>query len=1386
MLSLWKLRVGAEAYYLSQVASGLDDYYSGEGETAGRWVGAASHGLGLDGEVSGEDLRALLAGLAPGTGLTPNGTRLRAHPRRVPGFDLTFSVPKSVSVAYALGDPLVQAAIVHAAEAAVADAIAWLEREACHVRRGTNRQDAKGRVADWGTRRMPGAGFVAAQFAHRTSRAGDPQLHWHVLVANTTKGPDGRWSALDATGIYRSQRVAGVIFQAALRRQLTDRLGVGWTPPIRDACEIAGIPRRILRLFSKRRVEIQAELDRLGASGPKAAEAATLATRRAKSATDANLLVARWQREADGAGWGPTDLDRLLATRASSARPNEHSETATLAASHEARLIDHEATFTLHDAAAAIASALPNGATAAEVERLVAGVLANDATVGIRPETTARPLAGWEVRNTTRTHIALEMELREAIASGVASSVGVLTPDVVGHACATTSLADDQVVALTRLCTQGNGVEVLVGRAGSGKTHTMAGIRAAYSTAGWRVLGVAPSARAARELESGAGIASFTVPRFDRHVSSVPLATPTVVIVDEAGMCGTVDLHRVVTSARRVNAKVILVGDPRQLPEVLAGGGLAAAIDQLGTQVCELTTNRRQSSGVGDRRARASSPWRRSPRMVVVRQPWSCSARRRPDIAPAWAVDDWWEATAAGRDALLLAGTRSEAHALNRLARQRAADGGSLGGPELRIADRAFQKGDRVLFCRNDARQQTLHGGTIRVDNGMLGRVSLVHLDAGTLDVELRGGVTVRVTAEYLADGHLDHGYAMTIHKSQGATCDDVFVVGPAGLYREAAYVALSRARDGATVYATVRDAVQLGEPHHARGLPLPGEDRGLDADVVTAIERSQAKSFASDDDPGAIRVANLARNDLATLSRRLACIRGTEARLRGLGLTDPEPELAALARARFTRAHLAEGRRVRALDRTNVGTVIEITDATGSTSVLFCSEDGATAVRHLPWSELKPIDHAPLVDVAPDARAWLDREGARLDHAAAAWSSALAEYGLDARSASDVERAIEARRDLVARRVHADPPEWLTWWIGERPSHPDGARTWDGAVGLIAEWRDRHGVSEVAPGLGPLPVEEGQQWRWYDAMSELLKRRQSLAAYEAASTPIRLSSVSPSEAHDRLAELEALFAQAPSDQRRIIDDLTTGRTTTDALEVALDAARRSQTDRDRWILANWPYVVEHQELLRVVDREGPFAAWPRAVPQGVTDALDRLAAELPEESATESQTLAELDAALQTLDPASELRTLSERLVGIDDRLLAVGRDADEQADASRRALLEAEHDTLAAERNQVAVEAERALAAVRDMGWHSDAVDLREAVVRRTDFVYRQAVLRRPEWLVDMLADLDEKASLSELSGNQVRQIVLEATTARDRDEQLMTDIKALSSVGTHAMRL
>src|SRR5205823_452243 len=155
------------------------------------------------GTVAAEDLQSLLAGRHPRTGEAIG----RAN-RRLPGYDLTFSAPKSVSLLYGLGSATVSAEVVAAHEAAVDAALGYLEREAAVVRRGTD-----------GVHQLAARGLIAAAFRHRTSRAGDPQLHTHVLVANAAQGPDGRFGALDGRLLYRHQRVAGALYQAQLRAE---------------------------------------------------------------------------------------------------------------------------------------------------------------------------------------------------------------------------------------------------------------------------------------------------------------------------------------------------------------------------------------------------------------------------------------------------------------------------------------------------------------------------------------------------------------------------------------------------------------------------------------------------------------------------------------------------------------------------------------------------------------------------------------------------------------------------------------------------------------------------------------------------------------------------------------------------------------------------------------------------------------------------------------------------------------------------------------------------------------------------------------------------------------------------------------------------------------
>ena len=168
---------------------------------------------------------------------------------------------------------------------------------------------------------MPASGLVAAAFRHRTSRAGDPQLHTHVLVANLGRGPDGRWSALDGRRLYAHARAASFVYQAVLRAELTRTLGLEWLPVRNGIADLVGVPKPVLRAFSRRRAEIQAALAERGTSGPRAAEAAALATRQAKqSELTIDELVADWRARAVELGLDHGSVERLLGRVARSAR----------------------------------------------------------------------------------------------------------------------------------------------------------------------------------------------------------------------------------------------------------------------------------------------------------------------------------------------------------------------------------------------------------------------------------------------------------------------------------------------------------------------------------------------------------------------------------------------------------------------------------------------------------------------------------------------------------------------------------------------------------------------------------------------------------------------------------------------------------------------------------------------------------------------------------------------------------------------------------------------------------------------------------------------------------------------------------------------------------
>ena len=326
MMGLAKIAPDGWAYYAREIAAGVEDYFVGHGEETGRWVGRAAEGLGLSGKLDSEGLSRLFGqGLHPVMGV-PLGRPFRPDDKAaVAGYALSFSPPKSVSVLWALASAEIADQVREGHDAAVVAGVEFLQDHAAFTRRGHG-----------GTIQEATGGYLAALFVHRTSRAGDPQLHSHVLVANKVQAvSDGRWLAVDGRELYEVQKAAGMRYKAALRAELTTRLGVSWAD-VDDSggAEIEGVPQGLIREFSKRRAQVEAAAARLAdereallgrslTGDEKAAifQLAAYQSRASKAKERAETtaqLKARWRSEAAATG---TPAERWLGQVSAGAQP---------------------------------------------------------------------------------------------------------------------------------------------------------------------------------------------------------------------------------------------------------------------------------------------------------------------------------------------------------------------------------------------------------------------------------------------------------------------------------------------------------------------------------------------------------------------------------------------------------------------------------------------------------------------------------------------------------------------------------------------------------------------------------------------------------------------------------------------------------------------------------------------------------------------------------------------------------------------------------------------------------------------------------------------------------------------------------------------------------
>ncbi len=542
MLNVGVLAPGSEQYYLGSVARGVEDYYLG-GEVPGRWVGSGAALLGLAGAVAGDDLVAVLADRNPNS-----GTRLGcAGNRTIPGFDLTFSTPKTVSILFGLGERDVATIVRDAHEQALDAALAYLERHALWTRRGRN-----------GVEVVPGDGLVGAAFRHRTSRAGDPHLHTHVLVANTVLGPDGRWRTLDFRHVFAHAKTAGYLYEAHLRHLLTDRLGLEWGPVRNGTAELAGVPDDVRRLFSTRRHEIEAAMAARGETSARAAQVATLETRRPKDRdVDAIHLRADWLHKAENAGFDAVLLRELVGRHRWEPPTADERHGIEQHLIGPAGLTERASTFDRLAVLRAWCDRLPDGAAVTDIEDMADRFLNGHDAIAPLADRSIAPMHAVDGRVlssvsmgrrwSTADLVAVEARLLAGAVARVEGACAVVgNGDLAAAFRSHPTLSNEQAHVVAQLCGSGNGVDVVTAPAGAGKTFTIDVARDAWERAGYRVIGAALAARAAAELQAAAGVPSTTLDSLlgalDRRATT--LDPRTIVVLDEAGMCGTRKLAR--------------------------------------------------------------------------------------------------------------------------------------------------------------------------------------------------------------------------------------------------------------------------------------------------------------------------------------------------------------------------------------------------------------------------------------------------------------------------------------------------------------------------------------------------------------------------------------------------------------------------------------------------------------------------------------------------------------------------------------------------------------------------------------------------------------------------------------------------------------------------
>lgn len=992
------------------------------------------------------------------------------------GFDLTFSVPKSVSVLWGVADANTQELIVAAHHAAVAQVLDLFEREVAATRTGHA-----------GIAQVPVVGIAAAAYDHWDSRANDPQLHTHVVVSNKVlTAHDGQWRTLDSKAVHHAIVALSEHYNAVLADRLTGTFGLSWERRERGddrsaQWEIQGVSEDLVAEFSSRARAIDIATDAkiadyVGEHGHypshrrivRMRAEATLDTRPEKNIHALADLTAEWRARAQEILRGdPTEWARDLTTRPPAQVLTQDSVPMYLIDQAAADVVDavsEKRSTWRHWNLWAESSRRTMGWRFETVEdrELVVALITEAATrqsvpltpgeVAIAPAAMRRDDGTSTLRPRHSTYytsehlLAAEDRLLALSEDRVAALVVPqhIVETVPGARVGGVVVDGEQVAALARVLASGRRLDLLVGPAGTGKSTAMAALLGAWTAqhGPGSVTGMAPSAAAAQVLAEDLGIGCDNTAKWihDHRRGKADFRPGQLVILDEATLASTRTLEVIATRAAEVGAKVVLVGDPAQLQSVDAGGAFSMLVEARDGDIARLVEVRRF---VHEWEKHASLALRDGD--VAAIDAYESHGRILEGTTEAMidaAYEAWQEDLRVGHSSILVTEAAESVRHLNERARaERIQSGLTSMRREVPLRDDArASAGDVIITRRNDRRLRPSPDTWVR--NGDRWTVTHVGSD-GTLDVRRVGdpsGARVTLPAGYVGR-HVDLGYAVTAHRAQGITVDTAHVVVSPSTTRENLYVSMTRGRRANTAYV----ALDKPDPLHATPADADTSARTVLFGVLnhSGLELTAHQTITAEQErwTGIRQVAAEYETIAATAQRDRWTRLVTDALVRAGALTPAEAGQVTSSEA-FT-VLMAELRRAEA-NRHNVETLLPRLVA--QRTLLDADDVAAVLTARLAQATARP---AP--GTTPDLIAGLIP-------------------AVIGPLPADAARALAERRELIETRARTlteaavrEQAPWLSR-TGERPLGAGDRERWLDELAVVAAYRDRYGITGPAP----------------------------------------------------------------------------------------------------------------------------------------------------------------------------------------------------------------------------------------------------------------------------------------------------------------------------------